>query len=1467
MLLVQPAEASDGDWWNSSWHYSIRVDVNSSVVAATNVSISGVSVNFTQQLSQLNSTGTFLPESIRVMENGGYEVPFDFVNSTHAQDAGNLSWIAEGSVNSTVNRTFYIYFDVSRSGTKVGGRNTTERPNWRSGYVDDMDVNSQTWNRSWAIAAEVSWNWSTEAFADYAYLYANGVQASTKDGATSGETAIYQGNSFYSRFSSDELSSYPDYGAADAYGVYGAAVNWVRFLPVRAYSTQAVTRTIAQARAQPTTLSLNSLPEGRDYNEAINVNGTVTDAASSPIYNASVTVAVFLGSDLKWSTTVQTNTSGQYSTSTQALWDVNGTYSVNVTASKQDYASSSNQTAFYYTADSAPSLGLVSVNSTSTDSYTVGWGENITYAVNVSDLDNHGDTISVTLWVNTSSGWSSQQTKTATIANNATQERLYWNLTSLFNYTDISGATPKAYKFEYFDSFHSSGNTSQFQGPIVEADDIALDFVSGNSSVNRSGTSYIKFEARLKDSDSGNPLPAESLSFWNFYSGMAIPAGSNSTNANGTAAVWADPTCSSETGVHWWKANYTNSTSYYKSASSSQFYYTVIGTLGGSLAKPGGGAYAQGDIVPMEFNLTDDCSSPVSGQSSVNFTIWKSGSAPNYCTGVDNGGGIHNCTWDSTGMAAGNYSVNASSADSFDLPYNASYLNRFTLTTGPPRVTRISVVPSAIAELVGAVRINATVMDQSGSGIGSVFANVTLPSGTIFRRSMDLTASSGSSYNYTILYNSSWGSTTERGLYGIVIYATDNLAISGSAISNFTAYSSSLNATIGVNAAYSQGQFGSVRLNVSDDGGNPTSGASASLSIIGPLRTKLYFLSGKTGTTDQYGTLEETPVFVVPSDSPTGVYTINVTLLYNETLMNGGTPINASFFGNFTVGGQQSGSLYAKISADTRQFLGHEMTISALVYSSTSPVEPDQLTLSLYFILPNGALSQWFNVSMSGMNRSSAGIYTLTYPVPSSSAYATSYLLTLNATSGSLSAVDAAQMRIVQGGPYDVSISQLGEARAGEYLTFDLNLTNKGDVDNFDVNVSYWFGSNPRTLESVQVNAHAYNVLTNRRVFIPSGTTTGYYNLTAEVVYDSNSAAAYATRPFLVIASTATPSQTGSSSTTGGGGSTGAPAGLTSSSFAPAPPEKSPKMAISSYPKEILAEKGWIKTENIEINNTGELPLHEISLSFDGVPAAWIDATSTYLPLLAVGSVASFRITIAVPISTKSSSYPFLIKATSRESYDEKNAVVKVFASEAELLLYQMETLRSRISSAEKKIAVMERNGMNVTVAKATLAGAQAQMGFADKYWSLEIYDRTLSIIRDTETIMDSLEYELELVTSSFKPQDKKPAVEIFPASGLMLGIGAAVLAAIILMSAWVLKMARVMDSVLRVRAMSELKNIVIGRKAEIDVVRGDGAKIQWLLSTIEKQYKNGLISKETYEELKAQNEKKLSNIKAAIGP
>lgn len=109
-----------GSWWDPQWGYRLPITVNANGVTRTNKPVEAL-LNFTQLLAAANGSGTFDPNSVRVLEvdsNGNLlnaNVPFQFDPATDynatTNASGTLVFMMSGTTTAAGLRYYHVYFD------------------------------------------------------------------------------------------------------------------------------------------------------------------------------------------------------------------------------------------------------------------------------------------------------------------------------------------------------------------------------------------------------------------------------------------------------------------------------------------------------------------------------------------------------------------------------------------------------------------------------------------------------------------------------------------------------------------------------------------------------------------------------------------------------------------------------------------------------------------------------------------------------------------------------------------------------------------------------------------------------------------------------------------------------------------------------------------------------------------------------------------------------------------------------------------------------------------------------------------------------------------------------------------------------------------------------------------------------------------------------------------------------------
>jgi len=289
------------------------------------------------------------------------------------------------------------------------------------------------------------------------------------------------------------------------------------------------------------------------------------------------------------------------------------------------------------------------------------------------------------------------------------------------------------------------------------------------------------------------------------------------------------------------------------------------------------------------------------------------------------------------------------------------------------------------------------------------------------------------------------------------------------------------------------------------------------------------------------------------------------------------------------------------------------------------------------------------------------------------------------------------------------------------------------------------------------------------------------------------------------------------------------------------------------YPKEILIERGWMKYFNVVVTNNGDLNLNNVTISFDGEFPQWFDTQSS-VSTLQVNSNASFLVKLNVPANVEAKTYPFILNIKSKEVTNTKSFTVIVFKSEADAMLYQIQELETEIEDTQRDANRVENSGKNVTSATNDLNEAKNYLDISKDYINKEEYENATDLMINAENLIKKATYDLSiappkaLVTPSGFPFEFTIPIPII---------------AIIIIFIFSLRSRKKKATTIK-QPVVKIKEIGLGGK-DVENLENELNDIENSRNLVEEEFKENLISKESYDELKERYERRISELKAKI--
>ncbi|MEM5878303.1 MAG: hypothetical protein QXF12_05485, partial [Candidatus Aenigmatarchaeota archaeon] len=362
-------------------------------------------------------------------------------------------------------------------------------------------------------------------------------------------------------------------------------------------------------------------------------------------------------------TPINQESTGNYNCTWDTTNKAQGNYTVNITVQKSYYNYNSTlYVDWFYLRNRQPNVTNISVTP-----QISGWGDTYTYTAEIFDEEN--DTVTCSLYTNTTGTWIYKGSNTITAPGNCS---------IVVNDFDCNEQGIASFKFEINDTF-TRFNTSATVGPTIVKDNIQLTHISGNNSfVNRTSDQATLFVINATDITKNVKAANANATIWITTDGSLYGSYFNiQTNSTGYLNFYFNPNCSSPAytlGKQFWIAGIENDVCYNSVNTTTNFTVNILGDLQLFINMPKGEkylrtSYPDGEYVYIRANISDDCQLPITN-AAVNFTSNRL-SQNIYCNPIINEmDSNYNCTIDTSSYQAGawNVTMNASLAN-----YNNNY--------------------------------------------------------------------------------------------------------------------------------------------------------------------------------------------------------------------------------------------------------------------------------------------------------------------------------------------------------------------------------------------------------------------------------------------------------------------------------------------------------------------------------------------------------------------------------------------------------------------------------------------------------------------------------------------------------------------------------------------------------------------------------------------------------------------------
>jgi hypothetical protein len=299
------------------------------------------------------------------------------------------------------------------------------------------------------------------------------------------------------------------------------------------------------------------------------------------------------------------------------------------------------------------------------------------------------------------------------------------------------------------------------------------------------------------------------------------------------------------------------------------------------------------------------------------------------------------------------------------------------------------------------------------------------------------------------------------------------------------------------------------------------------------------------------------------------------------------------------------------------------------------------------------------------------------------------------------------------------------------------------------------------------------------------------------------------------------------------------------------------EMQISDYPKEILIESGWMLNFDVTITNTGNQNLHNAVISVGNDLSNWFQVQTNKTSILAPNDNSTFRVKLSVPSDAEMKTYSFYLITKSDETNDIKDLIVRVFSSQKDLMLYQIQTLEDAVKEIEVNTSKTEKAGKDVTSIRNILDEIKNSLNDAKSYISAGAYTKATEVMRNIENQITEAEYDLSIASpstsfasggSSF-PFELLIVIPVIP---------------IIIIVFYIVKIKRAKKEIaIKIPPMKIKEYILEGR--ENRNLTEELEKLKISRDLLEEEFRDNIISKETYDELRIKYERNIFEVENEI--
>lgn len=292
------------------------------------------------------------------------------------------------------------------------------------------------------------------------------------------------------------------------------------------------------------------------------------------------------------------------------------------------------------------------------------------------------------------------------------------------------------------------------------------------------------------------------------------------------------------------------------------------------------------------------------------------------------------------------------------------------------------------------------------------------------------------------------------------------------------------------------------------------------------------------------------------------------------------------------------------------------------------------------------------------------------------------------------------------------------------------------------------------------------------------------------------------------------------------------------------------KIDIVEYPTDIMIESGWMQYFNVVVKNNGDSSLTNVSIYFDGEFPEWFEPQIKQKDVLEPENNASFLVKINIPYNLESDVYPFILNVRSKEARNSETLDVRAFKTKADMMLYQIQKIEVEADAIEKNATKLESLGKDITAITDVLNEIRYSLTEAKSYVNINEFDRATKLIKSIEILIKEATFDLTVAPSK---ESEEPTTQFQPEIIIYIAIPL-----VLIVIFYIIIRRRRKEPLMR--HVDKIKGIVLekGSTQSNELVEIENSR-----NLLEEEFKENLISKESYVELKEKYEKRIAELKS----